>query len=79
MTPEQRAAYQEMQKAREGDPVVTITLPNGQMYSGPRSGLAQAMMGGGAPPKPIGKLTPLNGGPTVSPLGGFPGPIQGPW
>lgn len=72
MTPEQRAAYGEIQKAREGDPIVTITLPNGQMYSGPRSGLAQAMMGGGqAPQGPVGKLTPINGGPTASPSGSF--------
>jgi hypothetical protein len=74
MTPEQRVQYQDMQKAKEGDPIVTITLPNGQMYSGPRSGLAAAMMGGGQmPQKPVGNLTPINGGPTASPSGGFPG------
>jgi hypothetical protein len=73
MTPEQRAAYAEMEKAREGDPIVTITLPNGQMYSGPRSGLATAMMGRMATPQaPVGPLTPINGGPTPSASGGFP-------
>lgn len=75
----QKQAYMESQKAREGDPVVTITLPNGQMYSGPRSGLAQAMMGGGqAPQQPVGKLTPINGGPQGSPLSG-PFPDIGPY
>jgi hypothetical protein len=51
--------------ARRGDPMVNVTLPNGQFYSGPQSGLAQAL-GGAAqtpqaapPPKPIGKLTPI--------------------
>jgi hypothetical protein len=73
MTPEQKAAYQEMEKAKEGDPIVTITLPNGQMYSGPRSGLATAMMGRMATPQaPVGPLTPINGGPTPSASGGFP-------
>lgn len=75
MTPEQRAQYQDMQKAKEGDPIVTITLPNGQMYSGPRSGLAAAMMGGSqAPQRPVGRLSPLpDGGPQGSPLSGsFP-------
>lgn len=73
MSPEQRAAYGELKKAQEGDPIVTITLPNGQMYSGPRSGLAAAMMGGSqAPAKPVGPLTPIDGGPTPPASGGFP-------
>jgi hypothetical protein len=74
MTPEQRAQYQEMQKAKEGDPIVTITLPNGQMYSGPRSGLAAAMMGGAASSRPqIGDVVPdpRQGGPTQPASGGF--------
>jgi hypothetical protein len=41
MTPEQRAAYGQMQEAQQGP--VTLTLPNGQLYSGPRSGLTAAM------------------------------------
>lgn len=73
MDPAQRAAYQDMQKAREGDPIVTITLPNGQMYSGPRSGIAAAMTGGGqVPQRPVGRLTPIDGGPTPPASVGFP-------
>lgn len=71
MTPEQRSAYQEMKSVGQGDPDVFITLPNGQVYAGPRSGLAAAMMGGGqAPAAPVGKLTPIQGGPAPAP-GGF--------
>lgn len=78
MSPEQRAAYGELQKAKEGDPIVTITLPNSQIYSGPRSGLAAAMMGGGSgsaavPTHPVGPLTPIDeGGPASQAPGGFP-------
>lgn len=75
MTPEMRAAYSDMQKTRQGDPDVTVTLPNGQFYAGPRSGLAQALMGGaapsGPPSAPVGKLRPLNGGPTPPASGTF--------
>jgi hypothetical protein len=70
MTQPEKDAYLQMNKAREGDPIVTITLPNGQMYSGPRSGLAQAMMGGGEL-KPIGTLRPYNGGQTPPASGNF--------
>lgn len=52
--------------ARRGDPFINTTLPNGQFYSGPQSGLETALrsMGQGAqqgspPPKPVGKLTPI--------------------
>lgn len=70
MTPEQRAAYGEMQKARAGDPDVTLTLPNGQLYVGPKSGIQAAL--GGSAPKPVGKLTPINnGGPTPPASGNF--------
>jgi hypothetical protein len=74
MTPEHRAAYQEMQKARAGDPDVFTTLPNGQFYSGPRSGLAAALTGGAPAPvnRPaIGTRIPLDGGPTQPASGGF--------
>lgn len=68
----QRAAFSDLQKAKEGDPIVNTTLPNGQFYSGPRSGLAAALMGGGqAPQKPVGKLTPMAGGPTPQASGTF--------
>lgn len=71
MTPEQRTAYQEMKQAGAGDPDVFVTLPNGQVYAGPKSGLSQALMGGApAPQKPVGKLTPIPGGPASAP-GGF--------
>jgi hypothetical protein len=71
--PEQRAAYDAMQKAKQGDPDVTVTLPNGQLYIGPKSGIAAALGGGGAPPRPVGSLTPIEGGPGGSPSGaGFP-------
>jgi hypothetical protein len=65
------------------DPDVFITLPNGQVYAGPRSGLAAAMMGGtpapAAPPAPVGKLTPItNGGQTPRASGGFPDPLRAP-
>ena len=69
MTPEQRAAYGEMQKARAGDPDVTLTLPNGQLYVGPKSGIQAAL--GGANPRPVGRLTPIEGGPTPPASGGF--------
>lgn len=57
------------------DPDVTVTLPNGQFYAGPRSGLAQALMGGGSAPvktAPRGKLTSVQGGLTPPASGGFP-------
>lgn len=56
------------------DPQVTMTLPNGQMYVGPRSGLATAMGGGATPATPtapVGRLTPVNGGPTQPASGNF--------
>jgi hypothetical protein len=61
---------QAMQQRRDSllkpDPEIIQTLPNGQLYVGPRSGLASALTGGGAaaPAKPVGRLTPVDGGPT---------------
>lgn len=67
-----------------GDPVVTVPLSNGSVYSGPRSGLAAALTGGatqapGAPAadgqrKPVGKLTPIPGG--ASPTGSRTFPVR---
>lgn len=72
MGPAQRETYKQMKAVTAPDPDVFITLPNGHVYAGPRSGLAAAMMGGGQPPaKPIGKLTPIDGGPTPPASGGF--------
>lgn len=58
------------------DPMVTVPLSNGSVYSGPRSGLADALAGtfGGnssAPPKPVGKLTPITGGAASNGGGNF--------
>lgn len=72
MTPEQRAAYQQMKVAGAGDPDVFVTLPNGQVYAGPKSGLATALTGGGTTQRPVGRLTPINGGQTPPASGGFP-------
>jgi hypothetical protein len=75
MTPEQRTAYQQMKAAGAPDPDVVTTLPNGQLYAGPRSGLAQALMGGGqsAQLPAIGSVVPdpRKGGPTHPASGGF--------
>lgn len=48
--PAQRAEYARklLDKSTTDDPLVTLTLPNKQLYSGPRSGLATAL-GGVAP------------------------------
>ncbi len=81
MAPEQRAAYGEFKSMGALDPDVFTTLPNGQFYAGPRSGLAAALGGGGSPAKtaPRGRLTPVEGGPTLPASGGFPGSVQGAW
>lgn len=58
--------------SRSGDPIVNTTLPGNRFYSGPASGLADALRGTGAaapaaPQAPVGKLTPIAGG--ASPAG----------
>lgn len=59
-----RAAYADRVASMARDPndeLVTVSLPGGRVYSGPRSGLGQAM--GGAPPsRPVGGLRPVGGG-----------------
>lgn len=70
----QRQAWQQMNDMKRGDPDVFVTLPNGQVYAGPKSGLAAALTGGtlpAAPAAPVGKLRPLNGGPTPPASGTF--------
>ena len=51
-----------------GDPTVNMTLPGDRIYSGPRSGLGDAMRGQ-VPTAPVGRLTPIQGGPGGSPSG----------
>jgi hypothetical protein len=69
LTPEQFQQYVQKQY----DPDVSIPLPDGRMYVGPRSGMAAALGQGGPPKAPVGKLTPLGaGGPTPSASGSFP-------
>jgi hypothetical protein len=78
MTQPERDAYMQVEKARQPDTDVTVTLPNGQFYAGPRSGLAQALMGYQQPQTglpPIGTVVPdprKAGGPTQPASGGFP-------
>ena len=67
--PEQRAAYGDMQQAERGDPFVTTTLPNGQFYAGPQSGLIGALTGHGAAPA----AKPRRLGPVVDAMPGGAG------
>ena len=72
MGPDQRQAYLE---SKRGDPFVTTSLPNGQFYAGPQSGLLGALTGQGAPASttptaPVGKLRPVGGGASNG-TGGF--------
>lgn len=55
------------------DPMVTVPLSNGSVYSGPRSGLADAIAGtiSSGPPKPVGRLTPVTGGAASNGGGNF--------
>lgn len=56
---EQGRALYRNKVEREGDPDVMTTLPNGQFYAGPRSGLVQALTGQGAPPAQPRRLGPV--------------------
>lgn len=47
LTPEQRKAYGEMQDLKAGP--TTVSLPNGFVYSGSRTGLGEALGGAGQP------------------------------
>lgn len=78
-TPEYNAAYDNF-IAGKSDPLITATLPGERFYSGPQSQLAQFLQGGGdpasgvgvpAPTAPVGRLTPIEGGPASAP-GNFP-------
>jgi hypothetical protein len=62
---------------RLADPDVTVPLPNGQIYIGPRSGMAAALSGV-APTQPVGKLTPITGDAGSNAGGGFPDPMRAP-
>lgn len=65
--------YNQRIQRQVAEPDVITTLPNGQLYAGPRSGLAAALTGQLAPvATPVGKLTPIpEGGPAATP-GTFP-------
>jgi hypothetical protein len=66
-----RGMYQQRIERQTAEPDVVVTLANGQLYIGPKSGLAAALQGGGAatPARPVGGLTPIEGGPGGSPSG----------
>lgn len=70
-----RGLYQGRAESMARDPndeFVVVPIPGLGTYAGPRSGLAEAMGGGGgAPAKPVGKLTPIAGGPTPPASGTF--------
>lgn len=74
--PDQRKAYAEMQQAERGDPFVTTTLPNGQFYAGPQSGLIGALTGAApqtAQPRRLGPVVDtVPGGAGGNASGGFP-------
>lgn len=55
-----------------GDPMTTVPLGNGQFYSGPRSGLGDALgRTGQSLTQPVGKLTIIPGGGAGNGTGGF--------
>lgn len=60
------------------DPIVTIPLPGGQTYVGPRSGISSAQGGGGptsgTPGASMPPQSPGNAMPNGSPLDGWPPP-----
>lgn len=70
----QQFAMQRLQH-QTAEPDVVVTLPNGQLYIGPKSGIGSALGGGMAPtaPPPKHELTPITGGAGGNASGGFPG------
>lgn len=70
MSEDQRKAYTAMQEAQRGP--ITM-LPNGMAYVRDPALAAQiGMPAASAPAAPVGKLTPLDGGPTPPASGRFP-------
>lgn len=71
-----QAMQQRAQSLLKPDPEIIQTLPNGQLYVGPRSGLAAALTGGGTAAAPETLPPDFDfdaGGPGGSPSGaGFP-------
>lgn len=76
-TPEYQEQARRMAENRN-NPFVTATLPGGRMFVGTQQDF-QAMLSGGIPasgsvmPAPVGKLTPMEGGPSQPAAGGFLG------
>jgi hypothetical protein len=68
-----QALYTQRIQHETAEPDVVVTLPNGQLYIGPKSGIGSALGGGASttPTAPVGGLTPISGGPTQPASGTF--------